>query len=118
MTKADIARKYRDTHGMEMPTLKLARIMYNENKLSFKSVEDARTKLRSIEGKKGKGERERISHKYPERPRNPYKLPDSDESDYKPFRIAGHKRIAIFSDIHVPYHSIEAITSAIEYCKK
>jgi predicted phosphodiesterase len=120
MTKADVARKYRDKHGMEMPTLKLARIMYNENKLLFKDVENARQSLRSIEGKIGKSEKNltMVTHPAPERPKNPYKLPDSDETEYNPFIIKGHKRIAVFSDIHAPYHSNSAITAAIDFCKK
>lgn len=117
MTKTSVARTYRDKYGMDMPTLKLARIMYNENNLAFKSVEDARYVLRGIEGKIGKT-RVRVTHEHEERPRNPYNLPQSDEADYKPFLIKGHKRIAVFSDIHVPFHSIEAITAAIKFCKK
>lgn len=116
MTKTEIARQYRDNHGMEMPTLKLARIMYSENKLSFKHLEDARNFLRKIEGKSGKVSK--ITHPAPERPRNPYALPVSDEREYLPFEIKGHKRVAIFSDIHVPFHSIDCITSAIDFCKK
>jgi hypothetical protein len=38
MTKCDIAREYRRKYGMEMPSLKLARIMYAENNLTFKDV--------------------------------------------------------------------------------
>lgn len=116
MTKAGIARKYRDKHGMDMPTLKLARIMRNENKLSFKDVEEARSFLRYIEGKCIKGNK--VTHPCPERPRNPYNLPHSDESQYEPFLITGYKRIAVFSDIHIPYHSVEALTAAIRFCKK
>jgi predicted phosphodiesterase len=116
MTKVGIARKYRDKHGMEMPTLKLARIMYNENNILFKNVEDARSSLRYIEGKCIKGNP--ITHPCPERPRNPYNLPHSDESQYEPFLINGYKRIAVLSDIHIPYHSVEALTAAIKFCKK
>ena len=120
MTKVDIARSYRDKYGMEMPTLKLARIMYNENKLTFANVEHARTMLRKIENKsQGKNYKDvKITHPYPERPRNPYKLPASDETEFLPYEFKGHKRIAIFSDIHVPYHSIDCITAAIDFCKK
>lgn len=120
MLKTDIAREFRGKYGWGMPTLKLARIMYKDNPLSFKDVEDARYILRKIEDKTGE---KKIINKSPEapkedRPRNPYKLPESDESDYKPFKIEGHKRIAIFSDIHVPYHSIDCITAALDFCKK
>ena len=45
---ANIARKYRSEYP-DMPTLKLARIMYNENNLAFKDVETARHSLRYIE---------------------------------------------------------------------
>jgi predicted phosphodiesterase len=49
---------------------------------------------------------------------NPYKLPDSDEIEYKPFLIEGFSRIGILSDIHVPYHNIGAVTAAIQFLKK
>lgn len=118
-TQADIARQFRDEYGMEMPTLKLARIMYSKNKLSFLSVETARNALRSIEGKNGKSITVLPQHRVDEaRPKNPYNLPVSDETKFEPFKITGHKRVAIFSDIHVPYHNISCLTSAIQYCKK
>jgi predicted MPP superfamily phosphohydrolase len=49
---------------------------------------------------------------------NPYKFPDSDEANFTPYKIKGHKRILILSDIHVPYHSIEALTAAFDFAKK
>lgn len=119
-SKADIARKYRDEHGMGMPTLKLARIMYGENKLLFRDVEDARDILRWIEGKKGRSNKStiKVTHAAPTRSYNPYKLPPSEEKEYLPYIIKGHKKIAGFFDIHCPYHSIESLTTAIKYCKK
>jgi predicted phosphodiesterase len=118
MTKVGIARKFRELIGWEMPTLKAARIMYNENNLTFKDVDDARQSLRSIEGKKGVA-RVKVSIDAPteERPRNPYNLPPSDESIFEPYIIKGHKRLGILSDIHLPYHSIDALTLAISYLK-
>lgn len=114
--KTKMARAYRDKYGMEMPTLKLARIMYNENNLMFKSIEDARGCLRCIEGKKNP--QSKVTHPYPERTKNPYNIPASDETEYEPYEIKGHKRIAIFSDIHVPYHSIDTITAALDFVRK
>lgn len=119
MTKVGIAREFRNKNGMEMPTLKAARIMYKENSLSFKNVEDARSVLRGIEGKGGGGFTAKVTHLMEgERPRNPYNLPKSDEAVFLPFNITGHKRIGILSDIHVPYHSIESLSAAITYLKK
>jgi len=117
MSKIAIARKYRDQFGMEMPTLKLARIMFKENNLLFKDVEDARHSLRRIEGKVGKGDGTKITHSVEVRPKNPYNLPDTDETEYEPFML-NHKRILVLSDIHIPYHSIEALTAAFDFGKK
>ena len=119
MTLTGLARQYRDKYGMNMPTLKLARIMYKENNLLFTSVDSARSALRAIEDKcRSTTNKSKVTHPYPERPRNPYKLPESDETEFLPYEFKGHKRIAIFSDIHVPYHSIDCITAAIYFCKK
>lgn len=120
MTKADIAREYRLKYGMKMPTLTLARIMYDENKEAFKDVEDARSLLRYIEGKYGSKDRESKNKKEflmtEERPRNPYKLPESEETKYEPYYIK-EKKIAVLSDIHIPYHSIEALTACFDFLK-
>ena len=119
--KADVAREYRRKHP-DMPTLKLARIVHAENTLAFKNVEDARTVLRYIEGKQGPGRlRKAVSKseffREEERPRNPYQLPESDETVYEPFIIKGFNKVGILSDVHLPYHNIEALTCAIKYLK-
>lgn len=118
---SDIARKYRTEYGIEMPTLKLARIMYGENKLSFKDVETARGILRAIEGKSGKHSRRFIKPGFlvkEDRPRNPYSLPDSDEESYEPFIIKGHTRGLILNDLHLPYHDVRALTACFDFGKK
>lgn len=128
--KAGIARKYREEYDEKFkqqfpsgfPTRKLARIMYNENKLIFKDQEDARERLRYIEGKTGRKGFKHTSkskfYKEEPRPSNPYRLPESDEIPFEPYVIKGYKRVAIFSDIHAPYHSMSAITTALDFCKK
>lgn len=100
---------------MEMSTHKLARIMYAENNLLFTDTEDARLSLRRIEGKVGNEKHGcKVTHKMEERPKNPYNLPQSDESVFDPFIISGHKHIGLISDIHIPYHSISCVTCAID----
>lgn len=121
--KATTAREYRTRYGMEMPTLKLARIMYLQNKALFKNVEEARERLRYIEGKSGKGKSKcaNVGKEFlidEARPKNPYNLPDSDEEAFEPYFIKGHKRGFIINDIHLPYHSVEAVTVALDYGKK
>lgn len=119
MSKADVARKYRDEYGMEMPTKKLARIMYDENNLLFKDVEDARRVLRYIEGKVGNNEIKYVKDtEYfitEERPRNPYKLPESDAEIFEPFIMPFYERVLILNDIHLPYHDIAALTASLDY---
>jgi predicted phosphodiesterase len=117
MTKADVARRYREKYGWEMPTLKLARIMLEAERLTFIDLDDARHKLRYIEGKAGKKDRKhKTIVQMNERPRNPYQLPDSDETTYEPYRINA-KRVLVLSDIHIPYHSLDALTAAFDFAK-
>jgi len=121
VSKTNLAREYRKKYGDEMPALKLARIMYNENKLLLKDVEDARHRLRYIEGKGGVKDRTRVKNteffKEEARSLNPYNLPKSDETGYVPFKLDA-SRLLLLSDIHVPYHSIEALTVMFNYAKK
>lgn len=121
ISKAGIAREYRVKYGMDMPTRKLSRIMYSENNLTFKNIDDARTVIQKIEGKAG-GKSHKASSKNtqfykPEhRPENPYELPKSDETIYEPYIIKG-RRILVLSDIHIPYHSIPALTAAFDWAR-
>lgn len=122
MTKADIARKFR-AENPDMPTIKLARIMYRKNKLSFKNVEDARGRLRYIEGKYGSEQKKAVKGsefvKEGSRPYNPYNLPDSHQEKRAPFKLpVACNNILLISDLHIPYHDIEAVTVALDYGKK
>ncbi len=116
---ANICRAYRDKYP-DMPTAKLSRLIHEENKLSFETSEQVRGILRYIEGKRGgKLKKAIINTKYfksEPRPTNPYNLPQSDETIYEPYNITG-KRILVLSDIHIPYHSIPALTAAFDWAK-
>lgn len=120
----NIAKEYRSKHP-DYATLKLARIMYNENKLSFKDVESARNTLRYIEGKTGAKDRKVVKNTAAEfirdepRPYNPYGLPESHQEKRAPFKLPlACNNILLISDLHIPYHDIEAITIALDYGKK
>lgn len=121
MNKSEIARKWRREHP-DMPTLKLARIMRDHHRLTFKDVEDARNRLRYIEGKQGDRMRKQVEKselfKQEARPLNPYNLPESFAKDIPPFKIKGHKRVFILNDVHLPYHDTNAITIALDWAKK
>ena len=124
MFKTDLCREYR-IDNPSMPTLKLARIIYNDNKLLFPNVEAVRSALRGIEGKTGernraviKDESKKAFFLKEDRPRNPYNLPESDEELFIPYKITGHKRVYVINDIHLPYHNSDAITASFNHAKK
>ena len=117
--KTEISREYRRKHP-DYPTLKLARIMHAENPLLFKDVEDARYVLRRIEGKTShKPYKPNMEfHMVEDRPRNPYNLPASEETIYEPFIFPKHKKVGILSDVHLPYHNMDALTEALTVLKQ
>ena len=120
-SKAEMARKYRDEHGMEMPTKKLARIMYKDNFLLFKDAEDARCTLRRIEGKNGNSYNgnTKATHKHPERPKNPYVMPEPASEDLEPYKLPLSWNDFIFaSDFHIPNHRKEPIEAMIRYANE
>lgn len=118
MTKLELCRNYRAKYGWGMPTLKLARIIYAENKLLFKDAETVRTDLRRIENKRGvESGRPPKQKVVPDRPKNPYKLPESDAKQFEPYNIEETK-ILILSDIHIPYHDIDALTAILDYVQE
>lgn len=107
-----------DKNFPNTPTLTLAKKLYNEHPTVFKNVEDARTKLRYRRGQTGETSRKATGHKAEDLKfdYNPFKLPKSYAKDRKPFRLpASDDNILFISDLHVPYHNIEALTAAIKY---
>lgn len=47
---------------------------------------------------------------------NPFGLPESLESEYKAYELPKHcDNILFLSDIHIPYHNIQALTLALQY---
>lgn len=117
-----VAREYRSKYK-DLPTLTLARVIVKENPELYTSTEHARDALRRIEGKHGDKRRKALTDKSlvieKERPRNPYNLPDSEEQEFKPYTLSKEcKKVLLLSDIHIPYHSIDALTLALDYGKK
>lgn len=118
LSKADICRQYRRQYP-DMPSLKLARILYKENPLVWDNIETIRTTLRQIEGKSSKRMIVYPDLKRDERPKNPYNLPETYEEKREPYILPkGCNNILLISDLHIPYHNIEAITTAFDYGKQ
>jgi len=78
--KTKLARELRERFP-DTPTLTLAKKLSKEHFETFLGVEDARTVLRTIEGKNGARNRKNLTNKSlvksEDRPRNPFKLPKS-----------------------------------------
>lgn len=101
------------------PNLKLARIIYSENNLLFKDVEQARSIIRILTGNNGKKSRTYDKRFVTEaKPINPYNLPESYEEKREAFVLPkACDNILLISDLHIPYHNIQAITIALDYGK-
>ncbi len=119
MSLLDIAIKYREKHGMSIPTLTLAKIMFKECS-EFRNAEHARDILRYLEGKKTNtyGYKKKHPKFYmPEnRPLNPFSLPKSHAEKREPYVLpVGENNILVLSDLHIPYHHVPSIEKAFQY---
>lgn len=120
--KTNIVLEYLEENA-DMPTLTLARTIFNENPELFLSVEQVRSTIRNYRGKSGKASLKSLKNKKfvetEPRPYNPFDLPDSDaegklENINLPF---SSKKILCLFDIHLPFHDIDALTTAIKFGK-
>lgn len=101
----------------DTPTLTLAKKAYSMHPELWRDVEGARDMLRYYRGAKGTGSRKETiaQREFSKDLFNPFKLPQSDEAEYHTFVLSDAcSKILWLSDIHVPYHSIEAITTALQ----
>jgi predicted phosphodiesterase len=91
---------------------KLAELLLKENSLLFRDKEDARKSVRNVTGAGGKISKEMIQS-------DKYKgvLPQGEKNDFSPFVLKG-KRIGIISDVHIPYHDLDALNVALSEFKR
>ena len=119
MTKLEIVRPYLEKfpdHG----DMTLAKLIYNKHSVAFIDLENCRNAVRRARGHRGKDYvKDKSLFKPITNNTNPYKLPDSEEKIREPFVLPkGCNNILLISDLHIPYHSIDAITAALNYAKK
>ncbi len=122
-TGGEIVREYLSNEEYaKLPRLTLAKLIYSKNKEVYNTVESVRTFIRQNTGQAGSARREKYAL-FKDEPRtqsyaNDYKamMPQSYAEDWTQFKIQkASRKILILSDLHVPYHSIEAIILAIDY---
>jgi len=120
--KTDIVRNYLKEFP-NTPSRSLAIKIYDENRLHFKDIEDARGVVRYMRGLNGKESRNRNKNKDLHVKKgtfklNPFNLPISHAEKAKVFTLPkNHNNILFISDLHIPYHDITAVTTALQYGK-
>jgi len=101
------------------PSLTLAKKVMTDNPSMFTTVEAARTAIRYFRGATGSKSRKhahaKLARPFDESLFNPFGIPESDEVEFIPFILPEScSRVLYLTDIHVPYHNIEALTAAIQ----
>jgi predicted phosphodiesterase len=103
----------------------LAALLYKQNSALYKDAEEARWFVRSARGSGGHGSLKTLKAekqiKFESgKVHNPYALPDELHYNCEPYHLAVNKNmvLGILSDIHFPYQSNEALTIALDKCKK
>lgn len=120
-SKGQIVIKYLDKNN-NIPSLTLAKIIFQENGLEFKDVEDVRSIIRYYRNQRGDSDRRSNSfgNKYT-KPGNltPYRMPDPESEDFKPHILqAKSNNIGVISDLHIPNHRTIPVNLAFDYFKK
>lgn len=87
--------------------------MYNENKEMFLDVEDARRVVRAVTGAGGKSEK--VAGEVKTDKWVGLQMPAGDKNDYEPYAIIGAQKVGLLYDIHIPYHSLEALDIALKH---
>jgi len=110
----ELVRKFPDS-----PSLTLAKRLFADNPEQISTLESARTAIRTVRGATGKKARHLATlPRDHQKPFNPLRLPDSDETVWEPFIISGEQKIGIFGDVHIPYHNIPSLTAYLQWLKK
>jgi len=102
------------------PSLTLAKKIMADEPSMFTTVEAARSAIRYFRGALGSKHRKHsdrtLSRDFDESMFNPFGLPSSDEAEFIPFVLPTDcRRVLGLYDVHVPFHSIEALTAAIQW---
>jgi predicted phosphodiesterase len=110
----------------DLPNLTLARKLYEDNPEIYTTLDNARASVRYYRGASGSKKRAnvKIDNFQPAKQAiamgipNPFFLPESDEVEWEPYVIPkAVTRLLILSDVHIPYHNVEAVTLALQYGK-
>lgn len=109
----NIVKEYPD-----MPTMTMAKLLMKDYPKYFEKLDNVRAMIRYRRGNKGKHGRQYGKKSYEETFRQNgkagFKLPQADTRRPKPYKLIDGKWL-ILSDIHIPYHNVEALETALSY---
>lgn len=112
---AAVVEEYLAAHPT-LPSRQLARIMYKEHSLLWPNWDAAYAAIRYRRGAIGKHNRKAAGIEQPTTPVR--QIPASVTREFTPFIMDGVEKVAILSDIHVPYHTPAAIECAVNRALK
>lgn len=97
-------------------TAAISRMVHNENTVDFPTYNSALCMVRYYrDGRVGKQERVR-SEEQAKEARRRFAIPESDYVELDPYLIPkGQNKILYLTDIHIPYHDVDAVEIALEY---
>lgn len=99
----------------EASSLGIARRLRKEHPLHFASIELARNAVRIVRGAFGKQHASQAKHPRPKGKAGALPpMPPSFAAEFTPFKMDGCKRIGVISDLHIPYHSKDALSAAVK----
>lgn len=83
------------------------------------TVESARSFVRKVRGNVGAAERKAATSPRDNQPAGwKPEMPPSLAEPWLPFDLGNDIRVAVLSDLHIPYHSTVAVQAAVTHCKK
>jgi len=99
----------------------IAEVIFLDNPLLFKDKEEARSLLRYYTGTSGErtAKYKKVNHNPMHTRENPYGLPPTEAKAFVPYILPkANNNILFLTDIHLPYHDINALTLALDYGKE
>lgn len=115
----DYLKEYTQNGKLTISKKALARVIYKENPEIWTNVEAVRSAIRLQTGALGESNRDNTPSKdffdY-DSGQGKYMIPQTDAEPRRDFVIPkAQNKILILSDIHIPYHDVDALNLALEY---
>lgn len=126
LTKTDVIKKYLDLYLEDLKLgktskRKLAQIIYADKPLLFKDPSSILQLMRYIMGNNGKYSAKDKKYHFKSTEKHGIKyltIPESRAEQKQDYILKNSKKLLVFSDVHIPYHSVEALETMFEFADK